>query len=120
MSLHEIYLRTKTSVGTMRLPLVREEAEGDDVILTFNWIVFEKDVTVYSIQPFAEVGTPDPDPDFPQREIIEHYEIGKKVKMRPSSGMRDIPGCEVGCFQVAVPLAFLRELDPAYEPGVLA
>jgi hypothetical protein len=49
------YLAAVTSVGTIHLPCVSEEIDGDNLKLTFNWVTFEEDVTVRSLQPFLEV-----------------------------------------------------------------
>jgi len=54
-----LYLRAKTSAGGIHLPPVLEEilekGESKFLRLGFNWIIFEKDLTLHSIQLFAEV-----------------------------------------------------------------
>ncbi len=50
----DFFLRVRTSVGTLHLPCVYEEAKGRHLELGFNWIVFEADVVVRSVQLFAE------------------------------------------------------------------
>lgn len=116
--IHDFYLRAKTSAGTLHLPLVNQEVKEDGLELIFNWVVFEKDVTLYSYQPFAEVGRPDDDPEtcslFPDSQVIENYEVAKKVQLTSHDEMHRMPAGEVGCFTFTIPFAFLRDLDPSY------
>jgi len=51
------YLRATTSAGGIHLPPVREEIKDGFLYLHFQWLVFERDLTLHAIQPFAEVRT---------------------------------------------------------------
>ncbi len=107
MKIHDFYLRVKTSVGTIHLPVVHESVHGDTMELVFNWIVFEEDVTVCSFQPFADVeGT----------EKYEAHAVGEEITLTPGDGMHVVPAGGVGCFTPQVPMARIRELDPEYTP----
>ncbi len=72
------YLAAVTSVGTIHLPCVSEEVVGDNLRLTFNWVTFEEDVTVRTLQPFMEVIKDDGFEDFALGES-ERLEKNKDV-----------------------------------------
>ena len=118
--IHGFFLKAKTSVGTLHLPVVGQEVKDNGLELIFNWVIFEEDVTLYAYQPFAEVGRPDDDPEmraiFPDCEICEDYEVAEKVTLTDEDEMYLMPGGETGCFIFPVPFAFLHDLDPSYVP----
>lgn len=86
-----IYMRVNTSVGIFRLPCVREEVTDCVVDLTFNWIVFEEPVIVYTIQPFAEIV------ESPSG-VIRDEPLANSTELQPGDSMYSIESLECGCF----------------------
>jgi len=122
MRIETFFLRVESSVGTFRLPIVGEEIKDRKLELVFNWLVFEQDVTVKSIQTFAEVLKPCTNADiasrWPEAADVEDYALGDPKQLYPGDGMQFVEALEVGCFIDNVPIAFIHELDPDYKPGV--
>lgn len=89
---YTFYLRVKSNIGTFHIPITSD----DNNEFVFNWIVFERPVSVYSIQVMVE--------------IIENFEERPKepldVITKPAAPEDDISdtdwGClppyEIGCF----------------------
>lgn len=123
MKIDTFYLRVESSVGTFHLPVVGVKASGNDLELVFNWIIFEQDVTVETIQTFALVLKPCSVPEllteYPEAADEEDYALDDPTHLQPGDGMQFVEALEVGCFTSKVPLSFVRELEPAYKPGML-
>jgi len=104
------YLRAKTSVGGIHLPCVLEKIEGRFLKLGFNWIRFENDLTLHSIQLFAEVQTK-------ATGAIVDYELDDETPVGAGNAVWHMPARKSGCFTNRVPLKIVQTLDPAYTPA---
>ncbi len=102
------YLRAATSVGVIHLPCVREESTVFYLRLRFDWIVFERDLTLHSIQLRAELTT---------KAGITDYELGDETPVGKNQKVHWMPARKHSRFMSVVPLKFIRELDPSYTPA---
>ena len=108
-----LYLRAKTSAGGIHLPPVLEEilekGESKFLRLGFDWIVFEKDLTLHSIQLFAEVRT--------KSGIVVDYELDEEKPIGKGDNVWHMPARKGAHFTTVVPLKFVLTLDPSYTPA---
>ncbi len=107
-----LYLRAKTSAGGIHLPPVLEKivekGESRFLRLGFKWIIFERDLTLHSIQLFAEVRT--------KAGIVVDYELGNEQPVGRGKNVRHMPARRAAYFVCVVPLKLVLTLDPAYTP----
>ncbi len=103
------YLRAKTSAGGLHLPPVLEKVEDGYLKLGFDWIVFEKDLTLHSIQLFAEVRT--------KSGIVVDYELDEEKPIGKGDKVCHMPARKGAHFTSVVPLKFVLTLDPSYTPA---
>lgn len=100
------YLRAKTSAGAIRLPCVHEEIADGCLRVSFDWIVFEKVLSLHSIQPFAEVRT--------KAGVIVDYELDEETPVGKGNKVCWMPARKAAHFTSTVPLLFILDLDPAF------
>lgn len=112
MEILDFYLRVETSVGTLRLPSVREKLSAGELELGFNWIVFEQPVVILSVQPFVELC------EGCGPAIIDAIALSEKTSYDP--GDEDLlpewemPEMEICYFEEKIPVGVIPNLETLF------